>query len=324
MDPLYSKAQRKMGGSSKASASTKGSKKSRKKKRTPNSQNAGQPSGPGGALSTAQRSKSRSAVETGEETQRASGGESAGSKVASYIVGALHAVDIGLGLALIVYGAMVHVTSVTAAAICYGLVLFLGAAAGAIGYYSGACNRRGLRASAFAGFLTCLLDIAAFIAVIASWDSFIQFLKENHDLLMLSTDSVETIGGLRILFAVIFIVLAGLEVHRGLAMWGMKDTMGEQVASNQVAPLSRSKSDSSQSWSNWFLSFFGLAKRKKTDDFVMFDDNASMESSLLWSKNGAQPTSEDYLEFVPEHERGLSNFHSTVGLPTPPADRMDY
>lgn len=323
MDPLSSKAQRQNGGSSKSKASTKGSaKKSRKKKRTPKTQNAGQPSGPGGSLSTAERTKSRSAVERGEETQRAGGGESAGIKVASYTVGALHAVDIGLGIALVVYGSMVHVTSVTAAALCYGLVLLLGAVAGTIGYYSGACNRRGLRASAFAGFLTCLLDIVAFIAVLVFWDSFIRFLNDNHDLLMLSTDSVETIGGLKIFFAVIFIVLAGLEVHRGFAMWGMKDTMGEQGATSQVAPLlSRSNSDS---WSNWFLSFFGIAKRKKTDDFVMFDDNASMESSLLWSKNGAQPTSEDYLEFVPEHERGLADFHSTVGLPTPPEDRMDY
>mmetsp|Transcript_8619 Transcript_8619/g.19372 ORF Transcript_8619/g.19372 Transcript_8619/m.19372 type:complete len:323 (-) Transcript_8619:87-1055(-) len=322
MDPIYSKAQRQMGGSS-FKASTKGSaRKARmKKKRASKTQNAGQPSGPGGSISTAERSKSRTDVERDEETQRVGGGESAGSKVASYTVGALHAVDIGLGLALVVYGGMVHVSSVTAAAICYGLVLFLGAIAGAIGYYSGACNRRGLRGSAIAGFLACLLDIGAFIAVIAAWDPFIQFLNDNHEALMLSTDSIETIQGLKILFAVIFIVLAGLEVHRGLAMWDMKDTMAEEGATSRVTPLSRSTSDSKP---NWFLSLFGLAKRKKTDDFVMFDDNASMESSLLWSKNGAQPTSDDYLEFVPEHERGLANFHSTIGLPTPPEDRMDY
>ena len=66
------------------------------------------------------------------------------------------------------------------------------------------------------------------------------------------------------------------------------------------------------------------AKRKKTDDFVMFDDNASMESSLLWSKNGAQATSDDYLEFVPEHERGLASFTSNVALPVPQPDKYDY
>ena len=94
-----------------------------------------------------------------------------------------------------------------------------------------------------------------------------------------------------------------------------------QGTSGRVAPHSGSTSDSK--W-NKFLSWFGLAKRKKTDDFVVFDDNASMESSLLWSKNGAQPTSDDYLEFVPEHERGLADFTSNVALPTPPEDRVDY
>ena len=56
----------------------------------------------------------------------------------------------------------------------------------------------------------------------------------------------------------------------------------------------------------------------------MFDDNASMESALLWSKDGGQPSSDDYLEFVPDHERGLANYTSNVALPLPPEDKMDY
>lgn len=101
-------------------------------------------------------------------------------------------------------------------------------------------------------------------------------------------------------------------------MWGMKDILPEQAVC--VTPLSRSTSVSKP---NWFLALLGLAKRKKTDDFVMFDDNASMESSLLWSHNRAQPTSDDYLEFVQEHERRLSDF-SNVLLPKPPEEMMDY
>lgn len=215
---------------------------------------------------------------------------------------------------------MVNVVQVTALAISYGLVLFLGAVGGAIGYYSGACNRRGLWASAIAGIVTCILDIAAFIAIFAGWDSFIQFLNDNDDALMLSEGSVNTINGMKILFAVIFIVLAGFEGHRSMVMWGLKDTMSEHGA--RVSPSTGRSSGGSRM--DWFLSLFGLAKRKKTDDFVVFDDNASLESSLLWSKDGAQPTSEDYLEFVPEHERGLEDFSSKVSMPTPPEDRVDY
>lgn len=81
-----------------------------------------------------------------------------------------------------------------------------------------------------------------------------------------------------------------------------------------------SQSSQSEGWLSWF----GLGKSKRTDDFVMFDDNTSMQSALLWSKNGSQPSSEDYLEFLPDHERLLANYTSGVALPAPPVDRTDY
>ncbi len=81
---------------------------------------------------------------------------------------------------------------------------------------------------------------------------------------------------------------------------------------------------SHSSLSRGWLSWFGLGNSKQTDDFVMFDDDASMQSALLWSKNGSQPSSEDYLEFLPDHERSLANYTSGVALPAPPADRTDY
>ena len=220
MDPLHSKAQRQIDAASAKSKGSSSRKSKRKKRSTNQSQNAGQPSGPSRSVSTSERSRSRAAVHPADEeaavpsSRSSSGGPSRGAQCASYTVGALHAIDIGLGLALVVYGAMVHVSSVTAAAVCYGLLLLLGGAAGAIGYYSEGCNRRGLRGSAIAGFLAMLLDIGAFIAIIVGWDSFVEFLNDNHEALLLTKDAVKTIDGLKILFAVIFLVLAGLEGHR--------------------------------------------------------------------------------------------------------------
>jgi hypothetical protein len=101
-------------------------------------------------------------------------------------------------------------------------------------------------------------------------------------------------------------------------MWGMKDKFPGQAA--LLTPHSRSTSASKP---NWFLSLFGLTKRKKTDDFVVFDNNASMESPLLWSQDRAQPASGDYLDFISNHERGLADF-SKVPLPYPPEDNTDY
>jgi hypothetical protein len=156
--------------------------------------------------------RSRRAIERGDGETIAVA--AAGINIASCTVGLLHAIDVGLGVALVVYGGLVHVTAVMAVTISYGLVLLLGALAGAIGYFSGACSRRCLRASATAAFLTSILDIGAFIAILVSWDSFVGFLDENYEHLMLSEDSVKVIQGLKIPLAVIFAVLAGLEVLR--------------------------------------------------------------------------------------------------------------
>lgn len=100
----------------------------------------------------------------------------------------------------------------------------------------------------------------------------------------------------------------------------MRETMLQQ---DGQAPRRTSPSSSSSCCP--CLSWLGLSKKRKTDDFVVFDDDASLESSLLWSKEGTQPSSEDYLEFVPEHERGLADYTSSVTLPEPKFDdRMDY
>ena len=74
---------------------------------------------------------------------------------------------------------------------------------------------------------------------------------------------------------------------------------------------------------NWLLAWLGIVKKKRTDDLVLFDDNSSLDSALLWSHDG-DPRPDDYLVFVPEHERRLTDFTSTISLPMPPEDRMDY
>jgi hypothetical protein len=130
-------------------------------------------------------------------------------------LGTMLALDIAIGTSCVVYGALVNnLTPVMATLISYGSVLILGAFAGAVGLYTCACSRKGLQASAVFGFLVTLLDIGALITTLLLWDSFIVFLNENYDHLLLSEDSITTIQGLKILFVVIFGVLALLEFIR--------------------------------------------------------------------------------------------------------------
>ena len=210
MDPLYAKAQRQLGGST----SSKGtSKKSRKKKRAPNTQSAGQPSAPGGTSFTSESSRSRPQVGGNIES---SGGDEhlGGCKCHSCTIGALHAIDAGLGISCLVYGGMVHVAEVTVASISYGLVLLLGSLSGAAGYYSRSCNGCGFQASAVAGLLVGISYIAAFVGILVSWDSFITFLDDSYEELLLNEGSVRKINRLKVLFAIIFAVLACLEGYR--------------------------------------------------------------------------------------------------------------
>ncbi|KAL7434798.1 hypothetical protein ACHAXM_004266 [Skeletonema potamos] len=312
MNAATLKAQRQVG----STPTAKSSKSKRKKKRSNMpSQSAGQSSGPGNTAASLERSRRRQSDRFGEASSRESGAGVKGT-CTSCTLGALHITDTGLGLACMVYGGMTHVVNVTAVAVSYGLVLFIGAISGAIGYYSGGCNKRGLTASAIAGLLTCLADIAAFVFVIISWGSFITFLKDNAEALLLTDASINTISSLQILFAVTFIVLAGLEGSRFMEMRTMRVRMLAEGHGSRV-PYG---SQESPIWCTCLCP----KKRKKTDDFVIFDDDSSLESSLLWSKNGTQPTSEDYLEFMPEHEKGLSNFANSAKLPKPPVDRFDY
>ncbi len=204
MDAATLKAHRQVG-------NAKSAKSKRKKKRSnKSSQSAGQSSGPGNTAASLERSRRRQSDRFGDSSARENGADTKG-KCTSCTLGALHTIDAGVGLACIVYGGMAHVASVTAISITYGIVLFMGSISGGIGYYSEGCNKRGLTASAIAGLLTCLADIAAFVYVLVSWDSFITFLKDNKEALLLKDSSINIINSLKILFAVIFVILSVLE-----------------------------------------------------------------------------------------------------------------
>jgi hypothetical protein len=247
-------------------------------------------------------------------------------------------------MSVIVYGALVHdvIIAVVAVLISYGILLLLGFITGAVGYFTSS-NRMCCYLSAIIGFLTFLVDIGAFIAILISWETLIVFLNTNHDHLMLSEDLVQSIQSQKVLIAVIFAVLAVLELVKSCVVWAITKTntvspappggsthnslgnrsigSGGSVGSQSHRSSSGSKKSSSN---NWFLSLFGLTKRKKVDDMIMFHDNPPMEAPLLWSTNQrTEPSVDDYLNFIPQHERSIANY-SHVELPLPPVDRTDY
>ncbi len=216
MDPLYSKAQRQVGGKSKTSATSSktSSKRSKKKKRAPKMQTAGQPSGTPLASASVASGRSRAQRQVDRGSEPSGDGDSGVGKWSLRAMGTLHVVDALLGLACISYGAIIHVTEVTATSVCYGLVLTIGALCGGIGYWAKTGKMRGLQASAMAGLFAAFLDVAGFVFTLVSWDSFITFVKDNAGDLLLNDSSIVIIDSLKIFFAIIFIVLACFEVFR--------------------------------------------------------------------------------------------------------------
>lgn len=242
----------------------------------------------------------------------------ADGKAASITMNTLHIIDIAIGTAYIVIGALEQSTQAKIVGISLGSLLLLGSMCGIFGYYS--CHRNGLIVGMVIGSIACCVYIAGFIWGLVSWDTLVDFITGGGD----NKEEESFLEDKKMDVIVIMAVLAIVEVIRIITTGFTRNQLLKQDAQSKSGSY-RSTSTSSSSISSWnFLSWCGLTKKKRSDDFVMFDDNASMESALLWSKDGGQPSSDDYLEFVPEHERGLANYASNAVMPLPPEDKTDY
>ena len=170
MDPLLAKAHGKVGGTS-----TK-SKTSKKKKRSTRSQSAGQPTG---TSESSHLSKPKHALPS--EISRGSSSES--SNGAAVTMHAIHVLDVGLGIAYIVIGAMAQEMEVTTVLILLGSLLLLGSLCGTVGYCFKSCNRVGLAGSIVIGMILCLAYTGGFIWALVSWDSFLAFFDHDEEII---------------------------------------------------------------------------------------------------------------------------------------------
>ncbi|KAL7483389.1 hypothetical protein ACHAW6_009040 [Cyclotella cf. meneghiniana] len=314
MDPLYAKAQGKVGGSSSKMSSKKTSKKKKRSSRGPSSSQHGGKLLSGAGEPTSESARVLSSRNATPDTSQGGSDSRSSFVVAAVLMNAMHLIDLGLGVACIVYGSMEHDIEVQAVAIALGIILVIGSLCGFVGYCSRSCNRAGLVGSIVIGLIAFLAYIGAFVWVLVSWTSFVSFFDD--DKIIADSNTVVT---------AVLVALALLEGMRIFTTSITRAQLIQQDSLRRSGGSARSTSTGSDSSSlKGFMSWLGLSKKKRTEDFVMFDDNASMESSLLWSKDGGQPSADDFLEFVPEHERGLANYTSNVALPLPPPDKTDY
>lgn len=270
--------------------------------------------------------KRRAHVEAGESTSESrtrykksltkGSGTSEPSKAPAITMNSINALDVGIGIAYIVGATQISGIGGVAIAISLGVVLLLGSICSIVGYCSRSCSRAGLVGGILLGAISCLAYVGLFLWALISWNSFVTYF---------GYDEGDFIADKNVATIVVFAALAIFESIRVITTSITRKQILEtdlQFKSGSTRSTASTASDVG-SWQG-FLNWFGISKKKRSDDFVMFDDNASLESALLWSKDGGQPSSDDYLEFIPGHERGLANYTSNVALPLPPEDKMDY
>ena len=183
MDPLYAKAQGKVGGSSSKMSSKKSSKKKKRSSRGPSSSQHSGKISPGAGEPTSESARVLSSRNATSDAPRSGSVSGSSFAVAAVLMNAMHLIDAGLGVACIVYGSMAHEIDVQAVAIALGIVLVLGSLCGVVGYCSRSCNRAGLVGSILIGIVACLAYLGAFVWVLVSWTSFVSFFDADDKII---------------------------------------------------------------------------------------------------------------------------------------------
>ena len=137
-----------------------------------------------------------------------------------WIIKVLHAVDVCLGIALIVYGSLIRTQfeppAMAAAIFCLllGTILLVSSAVGIFSYASRSCSRWGLLVSGFVAPYLSVVYITMIIALAMDSSGFFQYLEDHHDVMYFGENVVQNLGGLMGLIYSILGTLAALELSR--------------------------------------------------------------------------------------------------------------
>jgi hypothetical protein len=142
------------------------------------------------------------------------------SKVGLYTVEALHAIDVSIGLALLIYGSLLFTrfeNPATAAAlfcVILGTIHVATSLAGIISFSAGACSRCGLVISAYIAPYYVIVYITIVIALIVDSNGLLTYPDENKDQMFLGENASQNFKRMLPLIYTILIVLGLLESLR--------------------------------------------------------------------------------------------------------------
>ncbi len=142
------------------------------------------------------------------------------SKVGKYAVETLHAIDICLGLGLVIYGSLLftqfETPAMAAALFCVilGTIHLATSLAGIFSFVVESCYRCGLVISAYIAPYFAIVYITIVIALIVDSAGFLKYIDDHKDQMFLGQDAAANFKKMLPLFYIVLIVLGFLESLR--------------------------------------------------------------------------------------------------------------
>jgi hypothetical protein len=136
------------------------------------------------------------------------------------LVKSIHLIDGLIGLIFVIYGSLImtqfHSPAEVASIVCltYGAVLLFFALMGGIGFTSRVCKRCGLALSAYIALFIAFFYLVGIIALLASPDTFFNYLTDHKDVLYLSSAEIATLKQLLPFFYIVLVALGAMEMTR--------------------------------------------------------------------------------------------------------------
>ena len=172
------------------------------------------------ASASSSKSKSNTTIMTQEEQDKADVKMGCCYTFGGILVKSIHLIDGLIGIIFVVYGSLIMTQfdspAMVASIVCltFGSVLLFFAIMGGIGFTSKVCKRCGLALSAYVALFIAFFYLVAIIALLASPDTFINYLTDNKDVLYLSSAEIATLKDLLPFFYIVLVALGAMEMAR--------------------------------------------------------------------------------------------------------------
>lgn len=166
------------------------------------------------------------------------------SKAGLYTIYCLHAIDVSIGLALVIYGSLLFTQFVTPAVAAALFCVILGtihlatSLAGIFSFIVEGCSRCGLIISAYISPYFVIVYLTIVIALIVDTSGLLQYLDDNKDQMFLGENAAQNFKRMLPLLYTVLIVLSVLESLRFMVLFQIRQRLLRRDEADPLKPRS--------------------------------------------------------------------------------------